>query len=53
MEGYVLGIDNGGSGVKAVLFDLAGREVSGAKRSIEMQTPAPATPSATWSSCGA
>jgi len=34
-----MGVDNGGTSSKAVLFDLQGREVASAKRSAPMDTP--------------
>lgn len=36
---YVLGIDNGGTSSKAVLFDLAGREIAQAKENTRLLTP--------------
>ena len=41
MKRYVMGVDHGGTNVKAVLFDMDGRAVASAKRSIPMQTPRP------------
>ncbi len=40
-EKFVLGIDNGGTGSKAVLFDLNGREMGQARENTEMLTPRP------------
>lgn len=39
--GYVLGLDNGGTSTKAVLFDTSGRQVASAKRQTAMSTPRP------------
>ena len=36
---YLLGLDNGGTSSKAVLFDRAGREIASAKRYTPMETP--------------
>lgn len=36
---YLLGIDNGGTSSKAVLFDRVGREIASARRSTPMETP--------------
>ncbi len=36
---YLLGLDNGGTSSKAVLFDQTGREVASAKRNTPMNTP--------------
>ncbi|MEG0935014.1 MAG: FGGY-family carbohydrate kinase [Clostridia bacterium] len=41
MNRYVLGIDNGGTSTKAVLFDISGREIAQAKASTPMLTPQP------------
>ena len=35
MENYLLGLDNGGTMVKAVIFDGNGKEVAGAAAEIE------------------
>jgi len=39
MEKYLLGLDNGGTLIKAALFTLEGREVRSAARSTEVITP--------------
>ena len=36
---YLLGLDNGGTSSKAVLFDQTGREIASAKRNTPMETP--------------
>lgn len=41
MTKYVMGIDNGGTSTKAVLFDLSGREIASAHQSIPLLTPKP------------
>lgn len=41
MRQYVMGIDHGGTGMKAVLFDMNGQEIASAYRSTPMLTPAP------------
>ena len=41
MEQYVIGIDNGGTMIKAALFTLDGRELGVASRSTEISTPHP------------
>lgn len=41
MKSYYMGIDNGGTSCKAVLFDQGGTEVCHAGRLLEMITPAP------------
>ena len=41
MSKYVLGIDNGGTSSKAVLFDLSGREIAQAKENTRLLTPRP------------
>lgn len=38
---YFIGIDNGGTMVKAVIFDRAGNEISKTGRKVEMITPKP------------
>lgn len=38
---FYLGIDNGGTLTKAVLFDAAGHEVAQASESVPLLTPAP------------
>ena len=38
---YVMGIDHGGTSMKAVLFDIRGREIASAHRSTPMLTPKP------------
>jgi L-xylulokinase len=40
-EKYLLGLDNGGTIIKAALFTLAGKEVVVASRSTEISTPQP------------
>ena len=39
MENYLLGLDNGGTMVKAVIFDGNGKEVAGAATKLRMITP--------------
>lgn len=39
MSQYVLGLDNGGTSSKAVLFDMVGREIASAKRNTRLLTP--------------
>ena len=39
MENYLLGLDNGGTMVKAVIFDGNGKEVAGAADKLTMITP--------------
>jgi L-xylulokinase len=41
MGGYLLGIDNGSTIIKAALFDLQGREIAVSSRASEVSTPAP------------
>lgn len=41
MEKYILGIDNGGSEIKCVLFDLNGKEMATASERVGMLQPAP------------
>lgn len=41
MEQYLLGIDNGGSEIKCVLFDIHGNEIAKASERIPMDLPAP------------
>jgi L-xylulokinase len=41
MSKYVLGIDNGGTVIKAVLYDLSGQEVAVASSKAEMSIPKP------------
>ncbi len=41
MGRYVMGIDNGGTAIKAVLFDVGGREIASSKRSTPMDAPGP------------
>ena len=41
MSKYVLGIDNGGTVIKAALYDLSGREIAVASSKIEMSIPKP------------
>lgn len=36
---YLVGLDNGGTSSKAVLFDRTGREIASAKRNTPMETP--------------
>ena len=38
---YVLGLDNGGTSTKAVLFDISGRQIASAKRQSAMSAPHP------------
>ncbi|MCL2708131.1 MAG: carbohydrate kinase, partial [Defluviitaleaceae bacterium] len=38
---YFLGVDDGGTMVKAVVFDECGNEAGGASRELEMETPGP------------
>ncbi|MBN2626040.1 MAG: carbohydrate kinase [Spirochaetales bacterium] len=40
-ESYFMGIDNGGTMCKAVIFDSRGREISSASRKLTMETPRP------------
>lgn len=40
-EGYLMGLDNGGTVIKAALFDLSGEEIAVAGRKTEMLTPKP------------
>jgi len=39
MEKYLLGIDNGGSGIKAVIFDASGNTIAEAYKQVELITP--------------
>ena len=41
MAEYVLGVDNGGTSSKAVVFDLCGREIAQAKENTRLLTPRP------------
>jgi L-xylulokinase len=41
MEKYVLGIDNGGTAIKAAIFSQDGREIAVASRQTEVLTPRP------------
>jgi L-xylulokinase len=41
MEHYVLGLDNGGTLIKAALFDLDGKEIAVASRPTRVLTPRP------------
>jgi L-xylulokinase len=41
MDEYLLGIDNGGTVSKAVIFDLAGRELAAASQQAELACPRP------------
>ena len=41
MENYVLGIDNGGTVIKAAIFSLDGREITVASRQTRLFTPKP------------
>lgn len=41
MEKYVIGIDNGGTLAKAVIFDLKGKEIASASKKIAVITPEP------------
>ncbi len=41
MPKYVMGIDNGGTSTKAVLFDLSGRAIASAHRGTPLTTPRP------------
>jgi L-xylulokinase len=41
MNNYYMGIDNGGSLCKAVIFDSKGKEISSASRNLVMINPAP------------
>ncbi len=41
MPKYVLGIDNGGTVIKAALYDLTGHEISVASSKVEMSIPEP------------
>lgn len=41
MAKYVMGVDNGGTSSKAVLFDLSGREIAQAKENTRLLTPRP------------
>ena len=40
-EAYFLGIDNGGTLTKAVLFDSQGTEIAGASRKVPVIAPQP------------
>ena len=52
MSAYALGLDNGGSSVKAAIFDLSGNEIASASRSMDMICPKPGfterNPKDTW-----
>lgn len=39
MEKYLLGIDNGGTGIKAVIFDTSGNTIAEAYKQVELITP--------------
>ena len=41
MTQYLMGIDNGGSEIKSVLFDDQGNQVAAVRRRVEMKMPAP------------
>ena len=41
MGQYLLGIDNGGSEIKCVLFDLSGKEIGKASERVQMNLPRP------------
>jgi len=41
MKHYLMGIDNGGSEIKCVLFDDQGNEIAASRRRVEMKLPAP------------
>ena len=41
MSKYVLGIDNGGTVIKAALYDLSGHEIAVASSKVEMSIPEP------------
>lgn len=41
MGSYLMGIDNGGTNIKCAIFDLNGKEIAVASRSLEMILPAP------------
>ena len=41
MAGYLLGLDNGGTIIKAAIFDTMGKEIGVASRSTKMHTPRP------------
>ncbi len=41
MSKYVLGIDNGGTVIKAALYDLTGKEIAVASSKVEMSIPKP------------
>lgn len=40
-ERYLLGLDNGGTGMKVVLFDMEGRAVASAGKNLPLDTPQP------------
>lgn len=40
-KGYYIGLDNGGTSTKAVLFDSLGNEICSSSRMLKMLTPAP------------
>lgn len=41
MKKYLMGIDNGGSSIKCVIFDFQGNEIAVSSRRLEMITPKP------------
>ncbi len=41
MNNYLLGIDNGGSVTKAVIFDAQGREIASSSAKVPMLRPQP------------
>ncbi len=41
MKEYLMGIDNGGTVSKTVIFDLEGKEIASASRKINVKTPKP------------
>ncbi len=41
MKEYLIGLDNGGTNIKAVIFDLNGRQISHASIKAEVMTPKP------------
>lgn len=49
---YFMGVDNGGSMVKVVIFDELGGEVASSSARLQMLTPQAGSPNATWTSCG-
>jgi len=41
MNKYIVGIDNGGTMAKAVVFDIEGKQISSASGKVELLTPHP------------